>query len=281
MSVTLAFLRLLPRNLISRGAGRLAGLRLPGPLQRAVIRGLGRAVGVDFAEVRDPLDRFASLQDFFVRRLRDGVRPIDPAPDAVVAPCDGAWGASGTVAGATLFQVKGRPYSLGALLGGDAEARRFEGGAYATLYLSPRDYHRFHTPCQVRVRRVVYLPGTLWPVNRAGVEGIDAVFAQNERLVAFLDAGGELAIAAVGATMVGKVCLSFEDDLRTNAGGPRSERTYDLELAKGEEWGRFEFGSTLVMVATPGLLELAARAPGTRLRLGERIGTLVKGRSPD
>ena len=278
----LAGLRLLPKHLLSRLAGRVVTLRLPHTLQRRQIQGFGRAVGVDFSELRDPLESFASLQEFFTRALRDGVRPIDPAPDSVVAPCDGAWGASGAVDDGTLLQVKGRPYSLAGLLGDADAARAFAAGVYATFYLAPRDYHRFHMPCAARVCRVTYIPGALWPVNRMGVEGIDALFAQNERLCAFLAVAGEaidLCLVAVGATLVGKVRVTF-DDLTTNvAGGRQVTRTYAEcpRFAKGEEWGRFEFGSTIVMIAGPGRMELYAQPPGTRVRLGERIGRLLRG----
>ena len=236
-------------------------------------------MGVDFGEVRDPIDAFPTLQDFFTRALREGARPIDPAPEAVVAPCDGAWGAAGTVRDGTLLQLKGRPYSLGDLLGSDAEAAAYEGGDFATLYLSPRDYHRFHMPCAARLLAAVHLPGSLWPVNRIGVEGVPGLFAENERICATFEIqpGRRIAIAAVGATLVGKVRVVF-DDLCTGEGAEPRPRAYDdrgLVFAKGEEWGRFEFGSTLVLVATPGALRLDPAPPGTPLRLGTRIGTLA------
>lgn len=274
--LALAALRALPLHALSRAAGRVASWRLPGPVQRAEIRLFGRLVGVDFSEVRDPLESFGTLQDFFTRALQEGVRPMDPAPEAVVAPCDGAWGAGGRVASGRLLQVKGRPYSLAALLGDTALAGRLEGGAFATFYLSPRDYHRFHMPCDAQVVSARYLPGSLWPVNAIGVGGIEGLFAENERVVATFSLGGDarLCIAAVGATLVGKVRVAF-DDLATHEGGARAERCYDrpIPLARGEEWGRFEFGSTLVMVATEGALTLDAKPPGTRLRLGTRIGS--------
>jgi len=281
----LAVVRLLPRNLVSRLAGKVAGWRWPGPLRRAQIRAFGRLAGVDFTEVRDPIESFPSLQAFFTRALVEGVRPIDPAPDSFVAPCDAVWGQSGRVEDGTLLQVKGRPYSLGALLGAESEAERFEGGTYATFYLSPRDYHRFHTPYRLRIGRAAYLPGTLWPVNRAGVEGIDGLFAQNERICAFAELlsedgqalPGQLAMVAVGAVMVGKIKVTF-DDLETNLAGRSAEtRSYEpaVEFDKGEEWGRFEFGSTIVIVATPGLVDLDLQPSGTPLRLGRRIGALV------
>lgn len=280
MRLALSALRLLPRNLISRAAGRFAAARLPRALVRAEIAVFARAVGVDLSEVRDPLDSFPSLQAFFTRALREGVRAIDPARDALVSPCDGAYGQSGIVRDGQLLQLKGRPYGLRELLGSADDAARFEGGAYATLYLSPRDYHRFHAPCAAHVERVTYRPGTLWPVNRIGLEGVDGLFAQNERICAYMraDVGdAALCLVAVGATMVGKVRLTF-DALETNRAGARAEnRRYPdgVALAKGQEWGRFEFGSTIVLLAAPGNVALDAREAGTAVRLGERIGTLA------
>ena len=273
-------LRLLPRNLLSRAIGRLAGARLPHAIVRAEILLFARAVGVDLREVRDPLEAFGSLQDFFTRALREGARTVDPARDALVSPCDGAFGESGIVRGGLLLQLKGRTYGLRELLGSGEDAAAFEGGAYATLYLSPRDYHRFHAPIAARVERLTYLPGTLWPVNRIGLEGVDGLFAQNERICAFMrqdPSDALLCLVAVGATLVGKVRVSF-DSLQTNQRGAREERrSYPggIALAKGQEWGRFEFGSTLVLLAQPGKIELEARPPGSPVRLGERIGRLL------
>lgn len=280
-------LRLLPRSALSRVAGRVAELRLPVSLRAGACRVFGRAVGVDFSEVRDPLPSFESLQAFFTRALREGARPIDPAVEALVAPCDGRWGAAGVIASGTLLQVKGRPYSLAALLGDAADAAAFEGGRYATFYLSPRDYHRFHAPCAVRVASARHLPGTLFPVNRLGLEGVEGLFAQNERLCAFFEieppGHGALCVVAVGATMVGKVRVCF-DELTTNARGAlRTDRSYGAagaRYARGEEWGRFEFGSTLVLLLAPGAGELTIQPPGAALRLGTRIGTLASPRSP-
>jgi phosphatidylserine decarboxylase len=285
-ALLIAALRLLPKNAISRLAGRIVSLRLPVLLQRCQIRAFGRFFGVDWSEIRDPITSFRSLQDFFVRALLPEARPVDADPDAFVSPCDGAWGESGIVKEGMLLQIKGRPYSLGALLGDGASAEHFEGGSYSTLYLSPRDYHRFHAPCDVRIARLRYLPGTLWPVNRAGVEGVDALFAQNERICAFMDLPDSgrrnaLCIVAVGATLVGKVRVNF-DSLSSNLPGAAvQERIYAEEaphLARGEEWGRFEFGSTLVVIAAPGVAELEVHEPGTSVRMGARIGTLQQER---
>ncbi|MCP4035595.1 MAG: phosphatidylserine decarboxylase [bacterium] len=282
----IAFLRLLPRNVLSRLAGWFVSLRLPQPLQRWEIALAVRVFGINLVEARDPVESFVCFQDFFTRALVPGARPIDLAPDAIVSPCDGAWGESGIVEHGQLLQVKGRTYSLAALLGSESDAKIFEGGCYATLYLSPADYHRFHAPCDAEVSRVRYLPGSLWPVNRAGLAGIDALFAQNERICAFMDVAADarhegLAVVAVGATMVGKVRLSF-DSLSTNLpGAPVQERHYGdshgaprPRLATGAEWGRFEFGSTLVVLVAPEVGQLDFETSGTKLRMGSRIGRL-------
>ncbi|MFI5317838.1 MAG: archaetidylserine decarboxylase [Myxococcota bacterium] len=266
MPLALEALRLLPRNLLSRAAGRFAGARLPGPLVRAEIACFARAVGANLAEVRDPLDSFESLQAFFTRALRPDARRIDPADDALVAPCDGAWGESGAIESGRLLQVKGRPYALAELLASRDDAALFEGGTFATFYLAPRDYHRFHATCDVRVERARYVPGTLWPVNRIGLDGVDALFAQNERIAVMMRARRSdalLCLVAVGATLVGKIRLRF-DRLQTNTRGARAEeRRYadGVALAKGEEWGHFEFGSTIVFSAP----EVTARG---RAKLG-------------
>jgi len=283
-ALLITVLRLLPKNAISRLAGRIVSQRLPALLQRWQIRAFARVFGVDWSEIRDPITSFRSLQDFFVRALLPEARTVDTDPYAFVSPCDGAWGESGIVTEGMLLQIKGRPYSLGALLGDDTSAEQFEGGSYATIYLSPRDYHRFHAPCDVDVARLRYLPGTLWPVNRAGVEGVDALFAQNERICALMDlpAPGRrnaLCIVAVGATLVGKVRVNFDSLASNLPGAAVQERIYGEEaprLVKGEEWGRFEFGSTLVVVTAPGVARLEGHESGTSVRMGARIGALQR-----
>lgn len=277
----LAALKVLPKNWMSRMAGHFAGLHLPRALVRAEILAFAKAYDIDLDEVRDPLESFPSLQAFFTRALKDGARPIDPAQDALVSPCDGAWGAAGVVEQGACMQIKGRPYKASTLLVDDALAHRFEGGHFATFYLAPRDYHRFHSPCAGRVLKAVHVPGTLWPVNQRGVRHIDGLFATNERIIALLRPDGTdglIAMVAVGATMVGKVRTTFDEHLVTNV--QRSEplmRDYGGDaprLEKGEEWGRFEFGSTIVLLATKGVATLDFAEPGTPLRLGTRVGTL-------
>lgn len=279
----LALLHLLPKNALSRAMGWLASRRLPRSLQRLELELFVRLAGVDTRELARPLEDFDTLQSFFTRALAAGARPLEGGESVLVSPCDGAWGSSGRVEQGTILQVKGRPYRVADLLGSERQASAFEGGEFATLYLSPRDYHRFHTPAAGRITRLVYRPGSLWPVNPIGRLGIDSLFARNERICAWLEvagpvdgrAGGEIAMVAVGATMVGSVRLAF-DALCTNRPSAEAEErelgAMGPKFARGEEWGHFEFGSTIILLIPPGLFRLEPKAMGTPVRLGQAIG---------
>jgi len=279
----ITLVRLLPRHALSHAMGRLAGVRVPRWLRAPAWRTFAAVVGADLDEVRDPLDAHESLQAFFTRALRAGARPLPEAPEALLSPCDGAWGEAGRVEAGRLVQVKGRTYALADLLDDPALVPRFEGGDFATLYLAPRDYHRFHAPCAMRVQRAVHVPGALWPVNRIGVENVASLFARNERICAHAVREGrplggppDLVLVAVGATLVGRVRLAFDDLVTHRRGAARTEHDYPdgVPVDGGAEWGRFEFGSTIVLVIAPGVAALDPRPPGTRVRLRERIGTL-------
>lgn len=293
-------LYLLPKNAISRMAGRFASLRLPAPIQVAEIRLFARYADVDLAEAGDPIETYPSLQKFFTRSLRKDARPIEGDAHVLVSPCDGTWGASGSIDGGTLLQVKGRTYRVRDLLGDVDAADAYEGGTFATFYLSPRDYHRLHTPTAGSIRRLGYFPGRLWPVNAIGLLGVDALFATNERICAYLEPDmsvdpdgayevveatttaltpSAIVMVAVGATMVGSVKLAF-DDLTTNRPGAEAETRVLGRAAphfdRGAEWGRFEFGSTIVMLLPPDSFDLDIQPAGTTLRLGEAIGRRIR-----
>jgi len=272
----------LPRRTSPTGAysalvGWGATQTLPTRLRRPAYRAFARAVGVDLDETELDLRAYPTFGDFFARRLRQGARRIDPASEAIIAPCDGKLAALGSIGASgvdgTLVQAKGRYYRLAELVADAAFARTLSGGAYATIYLSPRDYHRVHAPIDGRVVGYDYLPGELWPVNPRVANRRDGLFARNERVVIRLATQiGTIAVVMVGALGVGNIRLAHAPDSATwrNA-GERRRIELDVPVAKGDELGAFRLGSTVVLVFPPGR---AALDCNDTLRFGERIGSI-------
>ena len=264
-----------PGPVYSALVGLTARRRLPVPLRSAAYRAFARAVGADLNEAELDLRSYASLGDLFARRLRPGARTVDPDLDTVVSPCDGVLAARGTAVDGALIQAKGKTYQLDELLCDHEFAERLTGGDYATIYLSPRDYHRVHTPVDGRLVRYEYIPGALWPVNPKIASRRDRLLVRNERVVITIDAGrlGKVAIVMVGAAGVGNIALSYApESVMWRASGERRRIELDYELTKGDELGAFRLGSTVVMVFEPKAAELAGEV-GQALRFGERIGT--------
>jgi phosphatidylserine decarboxylase len=190
--------------------GWSANRAMPRSLRGLAYRAFARAVGANLDEVELPLDGYASLGDFFARRLRPGAREIDAAPASIISPCDGVVAALGTADAGTLVQAKGRLYQLAELVADAGLAAQLTGGPYATIYLSPRDYHRVHAPADVRVLGYDYLPGALWPVNPRVAARRNGLLARNERVVFRLHSTtlGPIALVMVGASGVGNIRLA-------------------------------------------------------------------------
>lgn len=271
--------RLLVRALgnpaLSRLVARLAELRLPGPLLRGLIRAYVRAYRVDLAEAAEPLEAYPTFNAFFTRRLREGVRPVAIDAGLVVCPCDSRLKSLGRVPPeGRLEQVKGRDYSLAALLGDPAEAEAFARGVHATLYLSPSMYHRVHSPVDGVIRSLRYMPGRLYPVNALSVRTVEGLFTINERVAVLMEADGlgEVALVMVGATNVGRMTFTFAD-LATGAGGPAASARFapPVPVRRGDELGTFNLGSTVVLLAADGMLEPAGVAPGDLVRMGQAL----------
>jgi phosphatidylserine decarboxylase len=264
---------LLPKQAMTVAAGRLASARAGG-LTHAAIRRFVARYGVDMAEAADPrIESYPSFNDFFTRALEPGARPLADAD--WICPVDGAISQFGRIERDRVFQAKGHDYTTTALLGGDAVlAARFDDGAFATLYLSPRDYHRIHMPCEGRLRRMVHVPGSLYSVNPATARGIPGLFARNERVVCLFDtAHGPFVLVLVGATIVGSMATVWHGVV--NPPRPGTVRAWDYDappcvLAQGAEMGRFLLGSTVVMLwpALPMRFE-PSWSPGRAIRLGE------------
>jgi phosphatidylserine decarboxylase len=241
-----------------------------------IIRRFVAKYGVDMGEaLASDIASYRSFNDFFTRALKPGARPIAAAD--LVSPVDGAISQFGAIEGDQIFQAKGHRYSTTALVGGDAAlAARFAHGSFATLYLSPKDYHRIHMPCDGRLLRMIYVPGDLFSVNPTTARGVPGLVARNERVVCvFETARGPFVLVLVGATIVGSMATVWHGVVNPPRGGEVREWRYDdqqIVLRQGEEMGRFLLGSTVVMLfPAPPLAFTPAWAPGRPVRLGEAM----------
>jgi phosphatidylserine decarboxylase len=268
---------LLPKRALTELMGSLARSQ-GGGATTAAIRWFVQRYGVDMSEAANPdIGAYASFNDFFTRELRPGARPIAQAE--WVCPVDGAISQFGPIEGDQVFQAKGHTYSTRALVGGDAElAARFQNGSFATLYLSPRDYHRIHMPCAGRLTRMIHVPGDLYSVNPATARGVPGLFARNERVVCVFDtAHGPFVLVLVGATIVGSMATVWHGVVNPPRVGVVREWRYAdqaIELAQAAEMGRFLLGSTVVML-WPKMPEPFSFnpvwAPGRAIRMGEAM----------
>lgn len=269
------FVRAVSSPRMSRVTASLADLRVPGPLLRTLVRAYIRAYGVDMSEAAEPLASFPTFNAFFTRRLRAGARPICADADTVVSPCDSRVHLIGTMPeDGRLEQIKGRTYSLSALLGSEEDARTFAKGVHATLYLSPSMYHRVHSPVDGLIRAWRYVPGRLFPVNGLAIRHVDSLFAVNERVSILIDSPefGPVAVIMVGAANVGRMSLSFAD-LVTNSGQPGalSRPPAPVPIARGQELGAFNLGSTVVLLVAEPLLQAAGITAGQFVPMGSPL----------
>lgn len=269
---SMALLSVLPKNALSRAAGRFARTRL----SKAVVPGFARSFKINVDEAAKPMADYPTLVDFFCRELKPGARTVDIDPAVLVSPVDGRVAQCGRLDRGELLQAKGVTYTATALLADPAIAERYAGGYYLTIYLSPQDYHRIHTPAAGKVVGATYVPGTLWPVNAVGVAGVPGLFAKNERLITYLETDfGRIAVVKVGATIVGSVKVVYDARLGTNRPRAQVEEHPHLDgpsLEKAAELGRFEFGSTVILLVEPGNLAWAEGiAPGVPVRLGQAL----------
>lgn len=267
---------LLPKKLVTQLAGRFASAELGGVTQAAISRFVAH-YGVDMSEAAEPdIACYTSFNDFFTRALRAGARPLADAD--YVCPVDGAISQFGAIERDQIFQAKGHHYSTCALLAGDtALAAEFEHGQFATIYLSPKDYHRIHMPCAGRLQRMVYVPGDLFSVNPTTARAVPGLFARNERVVCVFDtARGPFVLVLVGATIVGSMATVWHGVVNPPRPGEIKRWDYTnqpVELAKGAEMGRFLLGSTVVLLWPKGTLKFNPDwAPGGAVRMGQVIG---------
>ena len=267
---------LLPKQALTALAGKFAGAEA-GSLTTGFIRWFAGRYGVDMNEAAEPdIAAYKTFNAFFTRALKDGARPLAEA--GFLCPVDGAISQFGAIERDQIFQAKGHRYSTTALVGGDRElAARFENGSFATLYLSPRDYHRIHMPCEGRLTRMIHVPGALFSVNPTTARGVPGLFARNERVVCvFETAQGPFVLTLVGATIVGSMATVWHGVVNPPRPGVLREWRYDdqnIVLKKGEEMGRFLLGSTVVMLFPKDTLAFNPDwAPTRAIRMGEAMG---------
>ena len=278
---------LLPKQALTTFAGWVAGGRW-GSATTRIIRWFVAKYQVNMTEAANPdIASYASFNDFFTRALRPGARPIDNAD--FICPVDGAISQFGAVQGDQIFQAKGHSYSTTALVGGDATlAAKFKDGHFATLYLSPKDYHRIHMPCDGRLTRMIHVPGELFSVNPTTARGVPGLFARNERVVCFFESRhGGFALVLVGATIVGSMATVWHGVVNPPRGKQVREWNYgegqtmpetpnqrQITLNKGDEMGRFLLGSTVVMLFPKMPISFnAAWQAGGAIRLGEAMAS--------
>jgi phosphatidylserine decarboxylase len=275
------FQHVVPQHLLSRLAGRLADCTNPWVKNR-FISWFAKKYRINMTEalVEEPT-AYPSFNAFFTRELKPGIREIDQDAAAIVSPADGAISQMGAIEHGRIFQAKGRGYGLTTLLGGYEElATPFKNGYFATIYLSPRDYHRVHMPFKGTLRETVYVPGDLFSVNQTTAENVDQLFARNERLVAIFDTeAGPMAMILVGAMIVAGIETVWDGQvapvLRQTVRTPYSpEPKAPITLEKGEEMGRFKLGSTVVLLFGPNAIEwIDTLKAESAVKLGEKMAT--------
>ena len=267
---------LLPKQALSELAGKFAKANAGG-LTTFAIRRFIQHYAVDMSEAVNPdIHSYRTFNDFFTRALLTEKRPIAQA--SYICPVDGAISQLGVIRSNQIIQAKGRNYSATALIGGDGElAEKFHDGNFATLYLSPKDYHRVHMPCRGRLTRMIYIPGTLFSVNPGTVRGVPGLFARNERVVCVFESErGPFVLVLVGATIVGSIATVCHGVVNPRRAGQLREWRYDSQaqmLEKGDEMGRFLLGSTVVMLFPKNRIVFNPLwTPGRIVRFGEMMG---------
>lgn len=261
----------IPRRWLTLFVGRLSKVRNP------IVRDTSIAIwklfsDLDLSEARK--SHFDSLHDCFTRELKEGARPIDPDPNVLTSPCDGIIGACGQVVDGMVLQAKGFPYSVVELVGDPQLAERYRNGTYVTLRLTSSMYHRFHAPADLTVQKVTYISGDTWNVNPIALKRVERLFCKNERaaIECRLESTGQLlTLVPVAAILVASIRLRFIDvTLHLKYQGPNRIDCH-AQVAKGQEMGWFEHGSTIIVFAPPGMKLCEQRTPGETIRMGQPL----------
>lgn len=267
-------LKYVPKNTLSYLIGKLVHMPLPRPLRRLALGWFAHRYRLNLDEAELPITSYNSIGALFTRRLKPGLRPVG---GDIVHPCDAVITQAGYIEKGTLIQAKGKDYHVGDFLAFDKAEQIFEGGRFLTYYLCPTDYHRVHAPIAGELTHVTYVPGYLWPVNPWSVNAIDRLFAINERVVLWFNTSrGRVAVVMVGATNVGKMTLSFDPHVVSNAalwGLRREDKEYQppLSFFPGQELGIFNMGSTVIVVYENTVLDPQFVPLAGKVKMGQPI----------
>ncbi len=266
---------ILPSNFLSKVFGMISLIRFPQPIMYWIILGFSKLYNINLEEVKKDLKSFKNLNEFFIRELKDNARTIDKRKEIIISPVDATMSRKGSVHEGLMIQAKGIFYNLKDLLGDPEYLHYFENGKYCVLYLSPKDYHRIHTPYDCEIEGYTYSPGHLFPVNEPAVEGLYGLFPKNERLTTFLKTKyGRIAMVKVGATNVGKIRVMY-DSIQTNTWIRRKKAKqfkHKILFKKGQEIARFEMGSTVILLFEKNKVEfLDTVLEGVKVKLGQPI----------
>lgn len=248
-------------------------------VKNLLIRVISSIAGINYDEALspDPSD-YASFNAWFTRALKPGARVFDPDPSAFLSPCDGRISETGSLRENRILQAKGRDYSLQDLLADDPVCEQLTGGYFSTIYLSPRDYHRIHMPLGGRLQRMIHVPGRLFSVAPYTVRQVPRLFARNERVISVFETdAGPLVMVLVGAMLVSSTETVWAGEVTPTKSKEVTVKEYsdeDITLAKGEEMGRFNMGSTVILLMPPGVLKgVEGLGAGDAVKVGQRLGT--------
>jgi len=276
------FQHIAPQHFLSRSVGLLAQCKITF-IKNFFIRLFIKKYNVNMAESEiKSAEEFSCFNDFFTRKLEADVRPIDPDPNSIICPVDGAVSAIGDIEIEQIFQAKGKSFSISALLGGDQKiADTFYGGKYATLYLSPRDYHRIHMPLTGTLEEMIYIPGKLFSVNQTTAENINELFARNERVVCIFNTDiGPMAVILVGAMIVASIETVWAGQVAPSKLDMHVEHYQEhapITIRRGEEMGRFKLGSTAIVLFPANVMSWETSLyTDINIQLGQKLGEIVQ-----
>jgi len=270
-------LKVLPKNHISMLFGKFASIKFPKPINHILIKKFADFYNINLRELEKPITSYETLNDFFTRKLRKNARTFNNDDKTVISPADGMISQFGKIQDGKLLQVKGKYFNLESFLKDKEKAQLFKNGKFLTIYLSPQDYHRIHTPFFGKLKQYNYIKGKLFPVNKLSTDNISELFSTNERVIFYFhnELLGNFALIMVGATNVGSISLSF-DDFKTNKLLQNSQKVEvtDLEFNKLDELAVFNLGSTVVLLFEDEKIDFLDLKINSKIKLGNTFAVI-------